>query len=679
MKRRTLLILLLVCLLAPGRLIRSVRADQSEQEKGAAAGNQSGAGIASQLDSVDEIKGKTLPLQSSGSLMRTFEPTYPTQEQSVTFEAQLLAPSSSTFVELFAQPGASGDLSSAYVKQDTDFNGAPDYVYIMPVRISGVCADGIISCDAGTWNNCAYYRWTADEDLKVSLVEVSSIADLSACYCVNNRCGSNLVWNNLDIVLKDLGGGVVSAIQKRDPRCVITNVSVDGPVIKYYGQKTADMGAGYPYQTPQNPDGVYLSGATDINTMKQYYEAGSLPSDTEVADQSADIDSYYSQLVDSFSAQPDVDYVTCVITNTILVHTNPRNFQDSRNDVCCIGADHCVGMRNVYNEDTKKLFFQVGGAHAEQGADWRWNNMAILDLSDVSPASKITSVYFHVYFWGDGCNATHGSLTTLNAATSCFGVCPAGGVQWPHVRWDYLVQVAEDTPELVTEDQCNVDGSCRLKEEKVCDQTGTSCVTTWRNYNPTGLVPFPSCTQITTDVDVYTACMDGTTATLSTASGSQVLGAAENMWWRIERVYECESDHQYSFDDALTRTRHVRDSVRDDITTMYYEDYDPATGEIQAVVTSLQPRADYATCEQACKVRRPVEDTQAGVAGTTSDFRTSTGSYVYVYRKCVDGVCPVEDGETIVKNCACLNDFVEAASTMQMLNNAGKDVICSTD
>ena len=29
------------------------------------------------------------------------------------------------------------------------------------------------------------------------------------------------------------------------------------------------------------------------------------------------------------------------------------------------------------------------------------------------------------------------------------------------------------------------------------------------------------------------------------------------MWWHIKRVYECESDNEYDFTDAMKRSKHV--------------------------------------------------------------------------------------------------------------------------
>jgi len=55
----------------------------------------------------------------------------------------------------------------------------------------------------------------------------------------------------------------------------------------------------------------------------------------------------------------------------------------------------------------------------------------------------------------------------------------------------------------------------------------------------------------------------------------------------------------------------------------------------------------YDNCEKACKVRKPLPDTEAGVGGTTNDYRTTTASYVDEYRPCNYDICPVAAGETI--------------------------------
>ena len=150
-------LIVLVCCMLP---VYAVHADEAEM--GRTAGQEAGDNIRLQIDSADEINERLAqPLTSESTPMQTFGP----EEEQQSFNAQLTAPSSDVFIELFAQPGVSGDLTGVSVKQDTDFDGNTDYAYNVPVIISGVCANGIISCDVGTWDNCTYYTWTANDDL----------------------------------------------------------------------------------------------------------------------------------------------------------------------------------------------------------------------------------------------------------------------------------------------------------------------------------------------------------------------------------------------------------------------------------------------------------------------------------------------------------------------------------
>ena len=137
---------------------------------------------------------------------------------------------STTMLELLVQPGASGDITHLSIAQDKDLNGSFDTNLTVPVPVSGICANGIMSCDQGTWNNCRSFQWdvAASGDVKLAEVELPA---LSGCYCVNASCGANLVAGNLPSVLKDLGGGVVGALTTADPR-------IEGPVIRYTGAQT---------------------------------------------------------------------------------------------------------------------------------------------------------------------------------------------------------------------------------------------------------------------------------------------------------------------------------------------------------------------------------------------------------------------------------------------------------
>lgn len=157
------------------------------------------------------------PLTSPTKLLQTLD-------GSTSFQANITAPASAKFLEVFIQPGGTGDLQKVVISQDLDTNGTFDSVYTLPRTVSGVCGNGYISCNQGTWNNCQYYRWAAGADGKIADVS-ASITDLGGCYCINSSCGSNLVWVNSAIVLKDLGGGIVNAVHTSNTSFTITNVN----------------------------------------------------------------------------------------------------------------------------------------------------------------------------------------------------------------------------------------------------------------------------------------------------------------------------------------------------------------------------------------------------------------------------------------------------------------------
>ncbi len=363
------------------------------------------------------------PITSGNTQMNTLD-------GSVTFNAQLTCPSSEKFLSVFIQVGPTGDLSQVRVVQDTDMDGSSDYTYSVPFVVSGVCANGVISCNAGTWSNCKYYRWESDSDLHVRLQE-ADITELGGCSCINNDCGSGLAWANLETILKNIGGGAAGALQARDPKFAITDAKIDGTQIMYYGLKSAACSD--------------VSGSSGSQNPEYYYKSpGSIQSDvqSEILMQSGDPDSYYSTIT----------------------------------------------------------------------------------------------------------------------------------------------------------------GSIAMKED-------------------------------------------------------------------------------FEFSDAKQRMETITGTVTDNILTMYYEDYREGEDGIwisEFHTTILPQREIYPDCESACKTRKTITDTEAGVSGHKGEQRISTQGFDFFYKKCTDSTCPLEPGEVILKNCQCMNEFIEAATLMEALNSAGKDIICSS-
>ena len=532
------LIILLFCLCS--------QAYGDQAQDGTDAGNAVGADIASQLNTGAKLNDRfSAPLTSSESPLKTFgKPA-----DQVSFDGQITAQSSSSFLEIFVQPGATGDLGTVIVKQDLDFDTTAEYVFHVPVRISGVCANGFISCNAGTWENCSYYNWQTDASLQIGVRAAGGIRELAACYCINNSCGSDLVWSNISHVLKDIGGAVVGAIQDTNPQYTITNVSVDNTLIRYYGQVSSEAGS---------RQGAYFSGS---DKPEEYYNptSSALPVDDLLIAQSEDSESYYYQINESLAAQNSpVEIETCFTRRQIVfINDNPHI-------------------------DTS-------------------STCTTIDLTD-----------------------------------------------------------------------------CNLKQVKVCDYNNKKCVVTLDNYNSTGLTPLESCTDLLNGSDPFRFCASGTGISKELPLPTATLLSGTDIWWNINHTFQCDSDNDYNADTGIDKAAVAQDSATLINGTATYEDYDSDTGTVITRSFSLATEENPEKCETACKVKAPITDTEASNSGVTLDYRKTVNSTTFFIRNCDQGTCPTKAGETIEKDCSCLNNFPESTAVMQTLYEASRDIVCSS-
>src|SRR3989304_229735 len=169
------------------------------------------------------------PVTSGDTLMYTLD-------GSKSFNAQLTCPSTSKFLEVSITALSTGDLK-ATIRQDTDFDGIADYTYAPPADISGVCSNGVVSCDAGTWQNCKYYSWISDATSFQAILQTASITELGGCYCINQGCGAS--YSDYSSVLKDIGGGAAGGVPNVEARYATTDANIAAYTIFYYGQAPA--------------------------------------------------------------------------------------------------------------------------------------------------------------------------------------------------------------------------------------------------------------------------------------------------------------------------------------------------------------------------------------------------------------------------------------------------------
>ena len=88
-------------------------------------------------------------------------------------------------------------------------------------------------------------------------------------------------------------------------------------------------------------------------------------------------------------------------------------------------------------------------------------------------------------------------------------------------------------------------------------------------------------------------------------------------------------------------------------------------------------------CTQICVVKKPRTDTtEYSDATHRVNSTTSSQTYDYIAKTCENGVCPLEEGETLYEDCHCVKDsragFNNAVSSIAAVEAASKDIICSS-
>ncbi|MBT0663152.1 hypothetical protein KI809_02460 [Geobacter pelophilus] len=627
---------------------------------GKTAGQDAGKSALSRFGSKNAINSNiSLPMTNSSNLMQTVN-------GATSFPATLTAPSSAKFLEVFIQPSGTGDLQQVIVSQDLNTDGTIDNAHTVPALVSGVCANGFISCNAGSWSNCRYYTWAADADGRVSEAP-ASITDLGGCYCINSSCGSNLVWVNSAIVLKDIGGGIVNAVHTSNTSFTITSVNTDITTITYYGQVTSQT------NNAASSVAAFASSPT-VSTLTGYYTNWpqlTAARDSAATSQPSDPSSFYYLISNSGAArQAQGKASVCTVDRAGRVDTTVTSFNDSGPGQVC--TDHLIYMR-VHKVDDLTYRLQYldtgpggpGAAHNNcndnpGGDGWHTYKSVAVSAPDPAKLGKLMSATFNINnMGGPGCSnasaSVDGIINGFDTSVQVGMSCPAGGAQWPTFNWSYFFDYKEDQYTESVEDRCATlanDPDCRLKDEEI------DSVVTNQNFNPTGLNQLPSCKPFTGQVGTNNICRD---------------------WWHKKRTYVCGSQ-QYDFSDVATRFGQVVSSASDNTANLTFQDprlgpqgWSVANGSINL------PQRDPATeCEVACKTRIAKTDTQVTTTGNVTDMRVPAQSYDIFYKTCIDNSCPADPGEEIVIDCQCINEFAEAATVIQTLRLAGKDNICSS-
>lgn len=647
---------------------------------GKAEGQSSGNTVLQHFGSKSTLNSNlSVPMTNASTDMKTID-------GKTSFSAALGSPSTNQFLQVLIQPSGSGDLSKVIVAQDLDSDGSFDHTLdlgALGVPVSGICANGFISCQPGTWLGCQPYTWVSDS-AGVLAVNPTEFSQLGGCYCINSSCGSSLVWSNSALVLKDLGGGAVAAIHAQDATVAITSVKTDVVTITYYGQLLKNT-------TTAKDKVTSLSTIPSTPQLQNYYsnwpqlsaDASSVPMSN-----SGNPDSMYYKLMNSSVAQGSASTRNCsIVRNGVITTTPTATFTGSGSASVC--TDHMLlfMMKQGNNEIDLKYVdagkFGLSDLHHNCGDDpggdgWHQLSSVNVPSSTANLQVNLTKARFDVsnmqgptyidltdnlrYLCSTGGTA---STSQFDSAVQASMSCPASGAQTVSFDWTYIFEYSTDSYQESVNNGCSVmesDTTCRVQDETV------DGVMTVRNFNATGLLPLP---------------------TKQTFIGAGPPLEMFRPWWKKNRTYVCKNQTGFDLSAVKKRYNSVVTTAADTDTTLNFTDVrQDANGNWVTEPSSVTKISSdpLPECEPACKVRRPKTDTQVGTSGITTEVvsgkRYSNSSFDTLYKPCIDGgtTCSVDldAGEYMIDNCKCVNEFGMAASTMQMLRLGGADSVCSS-
>ena len=653
-------------------------------------GSNAGSYANQRLGSKSALKSRILTPASSGGQvqMHSLNGQHP-------FSGSITKPSGKKILEILIHPDSTGDLNPVYVYENTGSGNQYNYSYAIPFPVSGVCANGVIGCDPGTWNHCKYYEWVTNSSGDVQLTERPS-TDFGGCYCINNSCGYNLATNNLSIVLKDIGGGAVGAVMKSgNYKMTVSGVDVNSADIVYYGQMIKNSSVPQPssYSSNQQSQYEWQSGSSNPSAYYSATNGGYLFSasgSTENSEKSNPNSMYNLIETSNVTKKNPVEQKTCYIRRVVNVVKHQNNYFSPEGDSTCpekFDTSICSKIVQCYSDS--KGYHCLCELQSSSG-----QLCTVANLSE----NVCGKIYVNFYVCDDPCvNIKLGSKYILQNAGGCYisgganpyeknltlvtnGLedlyvhlineggcgCPPGHPSWSKI-YIPIYRKTWDTVDTYIDDQCQTyenNPSCTLKDEWV------DGVRTWNNYASTGLTPVGQVCKTFYGWTAHTFCYN---------------------WWTKERIYVCKTEG-YNFDKAKQRATTIVNSTANTnvmsgqtLGNVNYQDYRSDNGSwgYHNGSLTIPLTGNKNGCMFVCKVKVPVQDTQAYSNTNTSQYR-SIQSYAFDYRKCADNngtyTCPYNPskGETVVTNCQCIDEFAEAATIMNTLENAGKDIICSS-
>ena len=577
-----------------------------------------------------------------------------TVDSSRSFTPNIACQKTATMLEVLVQPGAGGDLTTVSIARDTDLDGVVDTRSTLPVAVSGICANGVISCAPGTWNECRFFQWDVDVAKALKLTQVDQ-PKLAGCYCINNSCGANLAWGNLPSVLRALGGGMIGALTTADPRFGVVEAVIDGPDIRYVGaQSTACAG------DPALPQTAYRANPTIV--ASNAYTASTANPVFQVLKGSA------------IGTGTALQYRQCTIERRVTV------LQARPEDIISRTSGGYATLR-----DGSAFDFLMGSPSDNSLVGGSCSLIDFRMTLHVGAADRITSARLTELFADDWAQLrVDGTLIASGPSPwTSFGVPPgqcerkATFHQYPnldlkpfltpgdHEIW--LRVAVADHGEAFAQVHVEVDDSCRTVEQLI-DQCAA-------------IAADPECRLDSELVDGVQSWINGVATGLKPLPQTRIMGGGAcpveltRDFFQKNRTYRCKVDTVPQPD--TTRGSYIIDHSTETLLADRARQPDGSFA-MTSRPFALPDRGSVPACEAICKTRAPKANNDAALAGVVGAKQNNPSGYDIFYHSC-DGAaqCPLGPGEELVSGCGCLDDFPEAVVMMQSVRLAGADLVCT--
>lgn len=596
----------------------------------------------------------TRPVMTGQLPLRTLDGT-------TDFTAAISCPGSASLFQVIIQPGPTMDLNFIKVVYDADLNGTLDTSLDIPGPVSGICANGFVSCTPGTWDDCHWFTWSINGTSPSPLqVAPSSPGELGGCYCINSGCSQGNIMSMKDQVLLSLGGGISAALSIANPRFAATKVQIDGFTVSYFGQ---NVGA---CSVPEDAHGSSQPRPEDAFTNAALLQA---MTESELASQGAITGSLYSTLYNS-PARTNSLISTCTMERTAVLITELCAVQESETNNCqALASDPGCTLKKEVAYDINNNPVVTYDNYAPTGVtplatckEFDPGQFGSIDINQcIQDGNVVTDGGCQIQYT---CQAT--SYLSNLEIWSC-SLPPTGQTACGDI-FDYQVCGKIDLGWNIPDDPCEL---ITIGENVVRDY----CPGHTGDITPdSGTLSHNSGNQ---QIRVYMKLENQERCNGWAGGQAVVYLRPANLhdichdWWRIERTYVCQSSNGTTPD--LSRADAVAESVTQNEDSWSYTD----NGQTYNIGITMEENDNQ--CMKICKVRKAASEASARADATTADFRYSSGSILYLYKTCVDGQCPVSPGETLVRGCGCISDFNLAYGVMEALRQAAGDQVCSQE